>query len=160
MRHAKSDWSEPNKTDFERGLNTRGTKDALKMCSVIQHFKEKPSHFFCSTAKRARMTIEPFQTHLTFKLSYTDKLYSFTGSDYIQFIKEIPHNYESVLILGHNPSVEYVVTYLLNAKGGSIRIPTSSLLKIVIETESWKEIEAGRGVLHYFLYPKIVGQIV
>jgi len=160
MRHAKSDWAEPNKIDFERGLNARGKKDALKMCSIIQNLKEKPNHFFISTANRARKTIEPICANLTSRITYTDRLYSFTGSDYVHFIKEIPQKYDSILLLGHNPSVEFLVSFLLNSDSGSIRIPTASLLKIEVEIDSWLELEAGSGILIYFLHPKVVSLIV
>ena len=35
MRHAKSDWSDPAKDDFERALNARGIKSAKFMAEYI-----------------------------------------------------------------------------------------------------------------------------
>jgi len=159
MRHAKSDWADANQTDFDRGLNARGKKDAPKMCSIIDHIKDEPQHFFISTAKRARKTIDPIFSTISSKITFSDKLYSFTGSDYIRFIQEVPEQYNSIFLLGHNPSIEFLVSFLLNTDSGSIRVPTSSLIKMEIETDSWSVLKAGSGILNYFLHPKIVAKI-
>lgn len=137
MRHAKSDWSNSLKEDVERGLNARGKKDASKMCTIIQSFSKDIDHIYVSTAERAKKTVESLADYYKEKVSYTDRLYTFTGTDSIQFVKALPQDYESVLLVGHNPSLEFMVSFIIHADFSTVKIPTAALLKLEIEVKSW-----------------------
>jgi len=61
IRHAKSDWSNPQLNDHERPLNKRGMKDAPLMAEIMQKSGISPDAIFSSTAKRAFTTLKSFQ---------------------------------------------------------------------------------------------------
>ena len=42
LRHAKSDWGDPELTDFERPLAKRGQKDAPLMGEAVKQFEHVP----------------------------------------------------------------------------------------------------------------------
>lgn len=159
MRHAKSDWSKPFQDDFDRGLNTRGKKDVIVMSSIVKRLEKEIDHFYVSTAERAKKTIHLIENYLEKKLTYTDQLYTFDGADYISFVKALPSNYNSVLLLGHNPSLEYLVSYLLKIDAETIRIPTSCLLQISLSQDSWNTNEHS-ATLKYLINPKLIHSIV
>jgi phosphohistidine phosphatase len=57
VRHAKSSWSDPTLSDFERPLNNRGLRDAPKMARFL---KISPDLLISSPAQRARQTAQIF----------------------------------------------------------------------------------------------------
>ena len=58
LRHAKSSWSDPSLHDFDRPLNKRGRKDALKIARAIEERGYQPgTESLCSTAKRTKETL-------------------------------------------------------------------------------------------------------
>ena len=60
VRHAKSDWSNPQLTDHDRPLNKRGEHDAPMMAKRFASSGLEVPRIFSSTAVRARMTAESF----------------------------------------------------------------------------------------------------
>ena len=64
FRHAKSDWGDPMKDDFDRPLNARGEKAAAFMADWIAQSRYKPDLILCSTAARALATCAPLRDTL------------------------------------------------------------------------------------------------
>lgn len=60
VRHAKSDWGNPDLDDFDRPLNGRGKSDAPVMAHRLLDKKVKIDAFIASPAKRARKTAAIF----------------------------------------------------------------------------------------------------
>ena len=60
LRHAKSDWSAPYRSDFERPLKARGRRDAPLMGEYIANLDLVPDLIVSSPAERARQTAELF----------------------------------------------------------------------------------------------------
>ncbi|MCW5958340.1 MAG: histidine phosphatase family protein, partial [Pyrinomonadaceae bacterium] len=58
LRHAKSSWTDPNLSDFERPLNERGLRTAPFMGKLIVERGLSPAAIVSSPAKRARQTAE------------------------------------------------------------------------------------------------------
>ena len=56
IRHAKSSWDEPDQSDFERGLNDRGKRDAPRMGKRLKERGIHPDLMLSSPAKRAYST--------------------------------------------------------------------------------------------------------
>ena len=56
VRHAKSSWSDPSLSDFDRPLNERGNRDAPRMARwFFENIQEMPI-LFTSPANRALST--------------------------------------------------------------------------------------------------------
>ena len=58
LRHAKSDWGDPGKADFDRPLAKRGLEDAPRMGEVLARFECVPDRILASPAQRAKQTAE------------------------------------------------------------------------------------------------------
>ena len=56
IRHAKSDWSDLSKSDFERGLNKRGEKAIFTMADALKEKGVIPDLILSSSATRAKLT--------------------------------------------------------------------------------------------------------
>ena len=58
MRHAKSSFEDNQASDFERGLNKRGEKDAPRMGKLLKEKDLVPDLILCSKAVRTAKTAE------------------------------------------------------------------------------------------------------
>ena len=58
FRHAKSDRAGFSGDDFDRPLNKRGVSDARRMGGLLAGADQIPDRVLCSTALRARTTLE------------------------------------------------------------------------------------------------------
>ena len=58
MRHAKSDWSDENQSDFDRPLATRGVKAAELMGKWLKKNQYIPDRVICSPALRTKQTCQ------------------------------------------------------------------------------------------------------
>ena len=57
MRHAKSDWSVPAGSDFDRPLARRGVRDAPRMAAWLAQQGVLPGMIVSSPALRAKQTV-------------------------------------------------------------------------------------------------------
>ncbi|MCJ7765816.1 MAG: histidine phosphatase family protein, partial [Thiovulaceae bacterium] len=78
LRHAKSSWKEEHLSDHDRPLNKRGRHDAPKMGQLIRKKGLAPQLIICSSAKRARETVERLTEACGYKyeLRFSEELYA------------------------------------------------------------------------------------
>ena len=152
MRHAKSDWNTPN-SDFERPLNNRGLKAAPKMAQMLNKLKVKPELIVSSPAKRAITTAELVKNELNFteeiKL-YPDFYYGDT-THMLDTIYSLNNKMHTVLMVGHNPTVETLVSKLSSE---FIQMPTATIVCIQCNEESWEEIKPYENKILWIKRPK------
>jgi len=155
-RHAKSDWSNRNLSDFDRPLNKRGLRDAPEMGKRLKKRGEPIALFISSPAKRAYSTACIMAENFGYPIDdirRVDRLYLPSVSDFIQTLSEVENSHDSVIVFAHNPGITEVVEYLGNEGVGNM--PTCGLAKIKFPlAESWREISGGTGNLEIFDYPK------
>lgn len=167
LRHAKSDWSTPYTTDFERPLAKRGLKDAPRMGEVLALFQCVPDRILSSPALRAEQTSELAAEACGYRkpIYWEESFYGGGSQDLIAALQRLPDMVERPMLIGHNPTLEETVALLLGrGEGGwsedfSIRIPTAGLVCVDVDVMSWAELEPGDGILRWFLIPKLVKAI-
>ena len=139
MRHAKSSWKNPSLADHERPLNSRGKTDAPKMGHFISSTGKIPGIILCSTAKRARQTVDYFLQECPFdgEVIYRQNLYHGGLEDYWDEIQLLDDAIESAFIVGHNPGLEYAIEDLC---GKYEIMPTSAIALIKLDISSWKDL--------------------
>lgn len=152
VRHGKSSWDSPVE-DKERPLKERAYKDANHVISAFKAHLDFPVEVFSSPAKRAKTTAELFKTRLNIEDQHfhiKPQLYTFNANEVFDFIKKLDDKYNNVMLFGHNPAY----TELVNRLGSSPmdNLPTTGLVSIGFEIESWKLIQ--KGETHLYLFPK------
>ena len=155
-RHAKSDWNS-GCTDFDRPLNERGLIEAPIMALRLKDINIIPNIIFTSKANRTKQTAEIYSEILGIsKIEYIDSLYTGTERDYKNFIKLIPDNIQTAMIVGHNPSV----TDLLNTMCDACIICIDAAGVSIIENEAntWIDIFKNTGKLIKYFSPKTENQ--
>ncbi|WP_345974494.1 histidine phosphatase family protein [Sulfurimonas sp. HSL3-7] len=139
MRHAKSSWKELGLPDHERPLNKRGQHDAPKMGRLIRKKKLKPQLIICSSAKRARETLERVTEAFGYsqEIRFSEALYGAGPEAYIKLLKELDEAYDRVMVVGHNPGLEALLERLT---GEEQILPTAALARVELPIKGWRKL--------------------
>ena len=155
IRHAKSDWSDENKSDFDRGLNKRGEKAILTMANVLKEKKIMPDIILSSSAKRAKLTAKGLAKEIEYsgKIKYIDALYMAEPETIQGLIKDINNKYDSLFVVGHNPETTELSNMLID--GYIDNVPTLGIVALQLPIKGWKEFRTREGIMQFFIYPKM-----
>ena len=154
LRHAKSSWDNSNLSDFERPLADRGISDAKKMSKFLKDMDLKIDKVLCSNALRAKETFDLTADGFNFeidKATYTDKLYFGDTTDIIKDLKELDESLKNILIVGHNPTLHYLVELLTNK---SIDRFKTCNLAIISHDGEWISLNSQKCRLRSLIKPK------
>jgi len=148
LRHAKSDWDADAATDFERPLAKRGRRDAPRMGAWMRKQDLIPAHLVSSPAKRAKQTIElvcEAQGLEPSRISWDPEVYGAGIATLLGVLERCPADADPVLLVGHNPGLEDLVTFLDAAveqpPDGKL-LPTAALAELEMP-EDWSELTRG-----------------
>jgi phosphohistidine phosphatase len=155
IRHAKSDWSDISKSDFERGLNKRGKKAIFTMSDALLENGVMPDLILSSTAKRTKLTAKGLANEIGYngKIKYLDALYMAEPLEVISIIKEIKDKYDNVFIIGHNPEITELTDLMLDEYIDNV--PTLGIVAVDLPIEQWKRFKPEKARLNFFIYPKM-----
>jgi len=153
LRHAKSSWKDASLRDFDRPLKSRGREAAKQIGKRLASEKPQPVLVVCSPAARTRETAEIVLKHSNLKadVHFAQRIYEASLRDLLHVVSDIPDDKEVVMMIGHNPGFEELVSFL---SGEYRRMPTCALAKIRLDVGTWKGIKAGEGMLAWFITPK------
>jgi phosphohistidine phosphatase len=158
VRHAKSDWSVSGQKDFDRELNGRGMADAPRVGRKLNELQVKPDLIMSSPAARAKLTAELIAEQLSYdpeKIIFEGEIYEASVRSLLSVINNLPDEYNSVILVGHNPTFTYIAESL--TKKNIDNIPTCGIVNIEFDISSWKEVSGDMGTLKWFIYPKMLG---
>jgi phosphohistidine phosphatase len=140
LRHAKSSWNNSQLSDYERPLNSRGKQDAPRVGQLLRDEELVPDLIITSSAERALKTAEAVADASGFEneIKYTRHLYHAAPEQYIEVLQEVGGDYERVMVVGHNPGIEYLVELLTDV---GERMPTAALAQVDLPIEQWAELD-------------------
>jgi len=155
VRHAKSDWSTPSLSDFDRPLNDRGKRDAPDMANRLLDKKIKIDAFIASPAKRAKKTASIFAKE--FKVDkddiiFKEELYAASVSAFYDVIRNVSDKFDSVAVFSHNPGITDFANSLTEARIDNI--PTCGIFAVKIKTKHWKDFADAEKEFLFADYPK------
>jgi len=152
LRHAKSDWDDPQLADIDRPLSARGERDAPRIGEALRKRKPQPEIILSSTARRTRETIAAVveAANLSIEPQFTSSLYAASASDILKIVRGLPDDAASALLVGHNPGFEELASYLT---GTWQAMPTGGLACIALDVPAWTNAKDD-GRLEWFLSPK------
>jgi phosphohistidine phosphatase len=158
LRHAKAGWAEPGMRDFDRPLEPNGRTDADSIGAAMKARSYAPELVLCSSAKRARETLDWVARHTgNGRVVYSDSLYSTDAAGYVDFIR-VTADADTVLLVGHNPMMEDVAEALSGDGDPHARsalhggFPTSALA-VIRFAGKLSEVAPGKGYLEAFITP-------
>ncbi len=163
MRHAKSDWGSEGLSDFARPLNKRGQKAARRMGRWLLDNNLTPDHTICSTACRAQETLLGLRETIQMsnrQISHEARGYLADLNTLLIMLAEAPET-DLVLLIGHNPGMEELLTYLCGHNiphtTSHTLMPTATLAQIALPDE-WQRLQRGSGTLTTIIRPKELDQ--
>lgn len=139
MRHGKSSWKDESLKDHERPLKKRGRKDSKRISKAILGNALVPDLILSSTAVRARETVDVIVDTLDYKgrVVFSDDLYMGEPQDFLDILRALDKDYNTVMIVAHNPGLE---AYLQIVDGDVESLPTAGLGYLVLVLDNWKDI--------------------
>jgi phosphohistidine phosphatase len=160
LRHAKSDWGSGAADDFARPLAKRGRAAAKKMREWMRRHDIVPVRVVSSPAARARETARALcELPLldASRVSYEDRLYLADLEELLGVLRDCPKGVKSVMLIGHNPGLEQLLTYLCGedvptSSNGKL-LPTAALAQIALP-DDWRSLKSGEGRLIAVTRPK------
>ncbi|TFC51658.1 histidine phosphatase family protein [Cryobacterium sp. TMT1-21] len=128
LRHAKSDWSGPG-SDVDRPLAGRGLHQAPSAGRWLADNVGDLDLAVVSPATRARSTWELASAELdtTPETRIDDRVYAASAGELLAVVRDLPDDVESVVLVGHNPGFEGLVSLLT---GEFVPMKTSALAVI------------------------------
>lgn len=155
VRHAKTEEGSFDKRDFDRVLTNRGLQDATRLGKHYSLNGVKPDKILSSDAARAYATAELIATQVGYEISHihiNHEIYEASVRTLFQLVSNLKDEWESVMIVGHNPPINYLAEYLSGADIGHMY--TGSCACINFSTSSWLEISQGSGELEEYVVAK------
>jgi len=155
MRHAKSNWSDPGCSDFDRTLNDRGRKAAPEMGRRLLLRGVQPHLVLSSPARRAMHTAQLLSSELGYPkadIEYVDQLYAASEPIWLQTISELPASADVVIMVGHNPEITEVAARFCPER--IHHMPTAATLDLEFDVVQWTTLEAKKADRWFFDYPK------
>jgi len=160
MRHAKSSWDDPQLADQDRPLTSRGQKAAARMGEYMQDAGLRPSIVLCSSALRARQTLELLRPTLPkgTMVKVEPRLYTAGSKELLTRIRRLSPAATSVLVVGHNPAMQDLVLGLASNSSEieAIRnkFPTAALAVLDAPIDEWRQLVSGEASLVDFVTPR------
>lgn len=129
---------------------------------LAEHLKAEeidPQLVLCSSSRRTRETLEGIGVAGRHVIDRT--LYAARTQDLLDRLRQVPDEIESVMVIGHNPTMQTLVlklaartTDLTDVKA---KFPTGALATLTLAS-SWSELGPGRAQLTAFVRPKALAR--
>jgi phosphohistidine phosphatase len=145
LRHAKAQPDAPH-GDKARELTARGRRNAAAIGEHLHGLIGRPDAVVTSDARRAHQTaqIVAEACEFTAPLTLEPRLYGADPETLLATIGTLPDSAESVLLVGHNPGLEWLSAALAD-QDSEVRLPTAGLANLELEIARWSEVRPGIG---------------
>lgn len=141
--------------DEQRPLLEKGKKRTKKVINYLHENHIKVDYIISSHAVRAHETAKILANALKYPVSnikIDSQIYHADGDGILNQFYGLPDHYDSVMIVGHNPSLTDFVNIFL--KTPIDNLPTSGMVSFTFDTDNWEKVaDAGRKT-NFILFPK------
>ena len=145
LRHGKSDWK-TNASDYDRPLKDRGKRGAQRIGLWLLKNQLVPDYIVTSPAERALVTAEKACKIMGKRSKDIHKktpLYNASLKDFLQVLAKCPKNCKRVLMVGHNPGLEVLLTHLAGNRiplpEDARLLPTATLARLKMP-DNWEKL--------------------
>jgi len=153
LRHGKSSWDSFD-SDFERPLTDKGIQHSKRIGLWLQQNNLIPDYIISSPARRTMLTAELLCVTLGIDDNYfhTDsQIYEASCNNLLDVIATCPKKSHRILLIGHNPGLEYLVEYLVSKAvrdqyNEPLILRPTSLAHIQTDS-NWNDLQQGCGKL-------------
>ena len=145
LRHGKSSWADAFTDDWERPLTERGERDAVRVGEFLRRQGLVPDLIVSSDAVRAQSTAQRAADASGYSgtITLSSLLYHATPAAITGVINGVingaPNAVHRLMIVGHNPGLEDLVSQLTRQQIG---LSTATLVHIELPVEHWHDAGA------------------
>ena len=157
LRHAKSDWGQSDKRDFDRGLNSRGRRGAALMGAHVREHGVAWDRLIASPARRVQLTLE--SAAIGTAPEWDERLYLASTDTIYSVLHEASG--DAVLIAGHNPGLgDMVLDLVAPARENTlfdeakVKFPTAAFAVLEFAIDDWADLRPESGALVHFKRPR------
>ena len=160
LRHAKSDWADPDQSDFDRPLNARGRKAARAMGRELRRLGLAADQILASPAARVAETLALLADGYGARMPIDEdeRLYLASADALLRIARNTDDRHSSRLLVGHNPGLHDLTLRLAQDGPGRAEVvakyPTGALAEIAFNVDQWAEIAPASGQLARFVRPR------
>ena len=147
IRHAQAGVS--NGRDIERGLTSKGEKQAETLGRQLNTQQFKIDCLFCSDATRAIQTATLLRLCQPKLIVQESGLYLAYSEELINFIRTLDDSFSEVGIVGHNPGISELAWRFMPEMAQSFK--TCQALVLEFAVEEWQQVGAD-SVANYAFY--------
>lgn len=112
LRHAKSDRTHDELSDFERPLSAKGERQITALTDWMQANQCQPQRIISSSAVRALSTAQTVAERLSVPLTENAAIYGSDLDTLLAIIQQLDTDLTDVLLVGHNPGFSMLLGYL------------------------------------------------
>jgi phosphohistidine phosphatase len=136
LRHAKAEQGD-GQSDKERALAKRGRRAATRVGELLAD--RLPDKILSSTALRTRETVDGVSKAAGYfgPIEFIESLYLAEPAACIAAVRERGGDAKRLLLVGHNPGLEDLVTQLT---GERVTLPTAALAECAFEHDAWSDV--------------------
>jgi phosphohistidine phosphatase len=162
LRHAKASLADAGQADLDRPLNERGRRAAGAVGRYMASHSLAPQLVLCSPSRRTRETwgLVAGKLPATPEVLVAAEIYdSGIGTALMECLRHKAGTAQSVLLVGHNPSIGELAQTLTGTGSGKLRerlekkYPTAALAVFSFDLGNWESLESGSGTLLHFVRP-------
>jgi phosphohistidine phosphatase len=163
FRHAKSDWSDADLRDFDRGLNDKGRKGAALMGRHIRDYGVRWQRTIASPAARVRQTIEAAAQAAgeSPPIAWEDRAYLASSTVLLDILHGLDDRLDNVMLCAHSPGLEILLLQLAGEEAGNPlleivrdKYPTAAFAVIDLAIDRWADLAPGCGRLVHLVRPR------
>ena len=159
LRHAKSDWGQSDKRDFDRGLNQRGCKGAELIGQHIRDHGVKWDRIIASPAERVKRTLEA--SGVDIPVTFADRAYLGDSETLQLILHSVEGDPDTVMLAAHNPGLQELALDLVARKNEDelydqvlTKYPTASFCVLELDVDDWAKVKPGCGRIVHFARPR------
>lgn len=158
VRHGRATDAVAPEEDRVRELVSKGEKDLRRLKGVIKRLDVPVDLVVTSPALRALQSAEVLAAAIGYdgRILVEEEIYGAAPATLLDIASNFPESAEHVLLVGHNPGVEGLVSGL--CAGSSLRLnmnmSTAGLAHISLEVYWWQQVRWGCGELQLFVNPR------
>jgi len=150
LRHANAEPRPTNFADYDRPLVEKGWEEANAVAEYIQSKGLSFDFVMCSSALRARETLEPLRSVInTQDIEVSEKYYNIPEDSILKHLKHLSSHLGSVLYIGHNPGIAFAIFKLASAFPEFLKegVFPATLVGFHLAIDKWGDLEWGMGEL-------------
>ncbi len=155
VRHAKSSWDISDIPDDMRPLMEKGKKRTKKVIDFLHEKKVRVDYIISSHAVRAHETAMLIAHGINYpkeNIKIDKSIYYADGDSILDQFYDLPERFESVMIVGHNPTLTDLANRFLSKPIENL--PTSGVISISFDTDKWEKVILAKRKTNFVLFPK------